>query len=59
MMLTIRAMKKDSDITELYLCQEGYGQGSDWDWYYEAVKQAWPAVVNTLKEYLENIIAEA
>ncbi len=39
--------------TELSLCQDGYQNGPDWDWYYEAVKDAWPKVLVTLKEYLE------
>lgn len=52
MTLTIKTKEKD-DITELYLCQDGYQSGADWDWYYEAVKQAWPEVLQTLKSYLE------
>jgi uncharacterized protein YndB with AHSA1/START domain len=52
MSLIVR-VKKKRDGAELYLCQDGYQNGPDWDWYYEAVKQAWPAVAKTLKEYLE------
>ena len=52
MSLTVKAAPSGSG-TELYLCQDGYQQGADWDWYYEAVKSAWPAVLKTLKEYLE------
>lgn len=52
MTLTIRAKEK-GNISELYLCQDGYQHGTDWDWYYEAVKQAWPTVLQTLKRYLE------
>jgi len=52
MTLTILAIE-DSGQTTLYLSQDGYQDGADWDWYYEAVNQAWPAVVQTLKEYLE------
>lgn len=52
MTLTIKTKEKD-DIAELYLCQDGYQSGADWDWYYEAVKQAWPVVLQTLKSYLE------
>ncbi|MGQ0738349.1 MAG: SRPBCC family protein [Bacteroidota bacterium] len=29
------------------------GRGEDWDWYYEAVNDAWPKVLQTLKQYLE------
>lgn len=52
MTLTIRA-RGNGGTTELYLCQDGYQLGTDWDWYYDAVKQAWPAAVQTLKDYLE------
>ncbi len=52
MTLTIKATKK-GDKAELFVCQDGYQNGADWDWYYEAVKQAWPMVLNTLKDYLE------
>ena len=52
MTLAIRAQPTAS-LTELYLCQDGYQDGGDWDWYYEAVKEAWPATVQTLKDYLE------
>ncbi len=40
--------------TALYLSQDGYGKGKDWDWYYQSVKDAWPQVLETLKSYLEN-----
>ena len=39
--------------THVYVCQDGYQEGAEWDWYFEAVKQAWPTVLKTLKEYLE------
>ncbi|MBL7828989.1 MAG: SRPBCC domain-containing protein [Saprospiraceae bacterium] len=28
--------------------------GADWEWYYQAVKSAWPLVVDTLAAYLES-----
>lgn len=28
--------------------------GDDWDWYFKAVKEAWPEVLKTLKTYIEN-----
>ena len=30
------------------------GRGDDWEWYYDAVKQAWPGVLQQLKKYLED-----
>ncbi|MCB0610795.1 MAG: SRPBCC domain-containing protein [Lewinellaceae bacterium] len=53
MSLTVEAASA-GDLTEVYLCQDGYRSGGDWDWYYEAVRTAWPAVVQTLKSYLES-----
>lgn len=52
MRLTVRTTEKDGK-TQLYLCQDGYRDGTDWDWYYDAVKEAWPTVAKTLKDYLE------
>ena len=52
MTLSIKTQEKEG-MTEVYLCQDGYQTGKDWDWYYEAVKQAWPDVMNTFKKYLE------
>ena len=52
LVLTVSAAPKQSG-TELYLCQDGYQDGADWDWYYEAVKAAWPNVLKMLKDYLE------
>jgi uncharacterized protein YndB with AHSA1/START domain len=52
MSLTVRATKA-KELTSVYLCQDGYQSGRDWDWYYEAVKNAWPSVLQDLKKYLE------
>lgn len=53
MTLTIIA-KENGNQTALYLCQEGYQAGADWDWYYQVVTEAWPNVLQDLKVYLEN-----
>lgn len=50
--LIIEAIVKHNQ-TELTITQTGYQSGGDWDWYYDAVKQAWPDVLASLKEYLE------
>ncbi len=52
MTLTIKVTSKKNSV-ELYLCQDGYQEGSDWDWYYQAVQTAWPIVLKELKNYLE------
>jgi uncharacterized protein YndB with AHSA1/START domain len=41
------------EMTRLFLRQSGYGKGTDWDWYFVAVKEAWPAVLHQLKGFLE------
>lgn len=38
--------------TRLDLVQDGYGNGPDWDWYYDAVVAAWPAALEALKAHL-------
>lgn len=52
MELSIRAREKGG-ATECYVCQDGYRHGGDWDWYYEAVKEAWPLVLGELKKFME------
>ncbi len=44
-----------SNGTNLYLKQWPYpdNKEEDMDWYFDSVKSAWPAVLRTLKEYLE------
>jgi hypothetical protein len=39
--------------TKVSLVQGGYQSGTDWDWFYEAVKEAWPKVLQDLKGFLE------
>ncbi|MBC5773274.1 SRPBCC domain-containing protein [Pontibacter sp. KCTC 32443] len=56
MVLTVSATQENNSTTTLYLCQEGYQQSPGWDWYYEAVSQAWPVVLETLKKYLEQAV---
>lgn len=53
MSLTVKT-KEVNGMTEVYLCQDGYQDGDDWNWYYEAVKTAWPSVMKELKKYLES-----
>ncbi len=38
---------------EINLVQSGYQEGVHWDWYYLAVKAAWPKMIAHLKKYLE------
>ncbi len=39
--------------TLVSILQDGYQQGADWDWYYQAVVVGWPHALTRLKEYLE------
>jgi len=41
--------------TTLSIIQSGYQYGKDWDWYYEAVKEAWPQTVLRIKSYVEGL----
>ena len=52
MTLSIAAIQKEQGCN-VTIIQDGYQSGEDWDWYYQAVKEAWPVVAKTLKEYLE------
>lgn len=46
-------MQEDNSTTTLLLTQGNYQSDKDWDWYYHAVKDAWPKVLEALKNYLE------
>ena len=54
MQLTVSATAHNG-MTDVHLCQDGYQEGDDWDWYYQAVVGAWPKVLQELKIYLERI----
>lgn len=41
MEITVRVERGEGG-TRLLARQTGYGDGPDWDWYYEAVLEAWP-----------------
>lgn len=41
--------------TTLTVVQSGYKDGPDWEWYYNAVKEAWPTMVLKIKDYLEKM----
>lgn len=47
-------VKPNGKSSELYICQDGYQSGEDWDWYYNAVVEAWPKTLEIIKDYLEN-----
>jgi hypothetical protein len=53
--LEVKAIAKDKGCS-MYLRQGPYpeNRGADWDWFYEAVVDAWPKVLQELKKYLEN-----
>jgi hypothetical protein len=53
MKLDIVAEPSKNMYTDVQLTQSGYQDGADWDWYYEAVLNAWPYALGLLKEYLE------
>ena len=50
--LSIKLEQRD-DTTLVHLVQGGYQSGGDWDWFYESVKEAWPKVLQLLKDFLE------
>ncbi|HEY0744160.1 MAG TPA: hypothetical protein VGD40_21990, partial [Chryseosolibacter sp.] len=52
MTLTVRVTQTGTS-SSVYICQDGYQHGTDWDWYYDAVKEAWPVVAKKIKTYLE------
>jgi len=53
-MSLIISTRSENDRTELHICQDGYQSGEDWDWYYNAVLDAWPKALETIKGFIEN-----
>jgi uncharacterized protein YndB with AHSA1/START domain len=46
--------REEENSTHVQLVQGGYQEGKDWDWYLEAVKEAWPRVLLDLKNSSKN-----
>lgn len=53
MELEVHVALANETHAKVRVVQSGYQYGSDWDWYYDAVVQAWPMALNLLKKYLE------
>lgn len=51
--LTVTVEERE-DGTNVNILQDGYQEGEIWDWYYQAVVEAWPNAMETLKSYLES-----
>lgn len=54
MELEVQVARTDESHTRVDVVQSGYQYGGDWDWYHDAVVQAWPFALNLLKKYLES-----
>lgn len=54
MELEVQVSRIDESHTRVVVVQSGYQYGVDWDWYHDAVTQAWPYALNLLKKYLES-----
>ena len=54
MELEIDLMPIDDKTTKVGIVQSGYQFGGDWDWYYEAVIEAWPKTLELLNDYLDS-----
>jgi hypothetical protein len=52
MSLMIQVARTANDTTSIEVVQDGYRDGADWDWYYEAVVTAWPQALEALVRYL-------
>jgi len=52
---TFLSVKLEDNVssTKLNLIQGGYQYSEEWDWFYNAVKDAWPKVLLDLKSFLE------
>ena len=48
------SVREKAEGTRLSVRQDGYGEGADWDWYYEAVRKGWKETLGNLKLFLES-----
>lgn len=55
MELEVDLLVTDQNTTKVGVVQSGYQYGGDWDWYYNAVVQAWPQTLELLKNYLSHV----
>ncbi len=53
MRLFVNVREKDGR-TRVSVRQDGYGQGPDWDRYYQAVVKGWKEALRNLKAFLES-----
>jgi len=47
------SVRAEGSAAVVDIVQNGYGEGPDWEWYREAVKEAWPKALGMLKGYVE------
>lgn len=53
MTLTVETMRTGMDYSSLRVVQAGFERGPDWDWYHDAVQDAWPGVLERVRYYVE------
>lgn len=47
------SVKEKEGRTRVSVRQDHYGEGPDWDWYYDAVVKGWKDTLGNLKQFLE------
>ena len=47
------SLKEKEGRTRVSVRQDHYGEGLDWDWYYDAVVKGWKDTLGNLKQFLE------
>jgi hypothetical protein len=48
------AVREGAGRSRLRVVQDGYGEGPDWDWYYNLVATNWPLALEKLRVFLES-----
>jgi uncharacterized protein YndB with AHSA1/START domain len=47
------SVREKAGKTRISVRQDGFGEGPEWDWYYEAVVKGWKESLRNLKEFIE------
>jgi hypothetical protein len=55
MRLNVGVQPEAPGSSRVTVIQDGYRDGPDWDWYYDAVRGAWPVALAALRDHLARV----
>ena len=52
MCLKVEVQAEVLELARIAVVRDGYRDGPEWDWHYEAVRTAWPVALGALRDHL-------